>query len=105
MIIGLEFLHLNGVIHRDVRPSNFVFDEQGFLKTIDLGLARIWQPNNAADTSGSPGYMAPEVIMRQNHSFTSDFFGIGVITHELMLGRRPYVGNDRISFKEQLTRE
>ena len=105
MIIGIEFLHLNGVIHRDVRPSNFVFDEQGFLKTIDLGLARIWQPNNAADTSGSPGYMAPEIIMRQNHSFHSDFFGIGVITHELMLGRRPYVGNDRISFKEQLTRE
>jgi serine/threonine protein kinase len=44
-------------------------------------------PDNYRDTSGTPGYMAPEVINRQNHSFTVDFFALGVIAHECMLGK------------------
>ena len=51
-------------MHRDIRPENFVFEETGYLKVIDLGLARVWHPHNANDTSGSPGYMAPEVLWR-----------------------------------------
>lgn len=95
----MEFVHSNGVIHRDVRPQNLVFCKDGYLKLIDFGLARPWIKNNSADTSGTPCYMAPEVLLRQNHTYTSDFFGVGVILHELLSGRKPYVGPDRISFK------
>ena len=56
MILAVEFLHVNGVIHRDLRPENFVFEANGYLKLVDLGLARIWQPQNSSDTSGTPGY-------------------------------------------------
>ena len=49
--------------------------------------------------------MAPEVLFRQNHSFESDFFAIGVILFELMLHRRPYLGDDRVSYKEQILSE
>ena len=44
--------------------------------------------------------MAPEVLWRQNHGFSADFFGIGVIAHELMKGVRPYKGKDRMTYKE-----
>lgn len=64
MVLAVEFLHVNGVIHRDLRPENFVFTADGYLKLIDFGLARAWQPMNSSDTSGSPGYMAPEVLFR-----------------------------------------
>mmetsp|Transcript_5271 Transcript_5271/g.6466 ORF Transcript_5271/g.6466 Transcript_5271/m.6466 type:complete len:106 (+) Transcript_5271:212-529(+) len=49
--------------------------------------------------------MAPEVLFRQNHSFEVDFFAVGVIAYELMQRRRPYVGEDRVSYKEQLLQE
>jgi serine/threonine protein kinase len=66
IIVGLEFLHSCGVIHRDIRPQNLVFDEFGYLKIIDFGYARFATKYNSADTSGTPCYMAPETILRQN---------------------------------------
>ena len=53
----------------------------------DLGVARLFTPDNYKDTSGTPGYMAPEVINRENHSFEVDFFALGVIAYECMLGK------------------
>lgn len=52
-----------------------------------MGVARIDSPKNQEDTSGTPGYMAPEVITRDQHSFPVDFFALGVIAYECMLGR------------------
>lgn len=57
MIVGLEYMHNNGVIHRDIKPENIVMDEMGYVRITDLGIARIWTPENSQDTSGTPGYM------------------------------------------------
>ena len=57
VILGLEYLHLNGVIHRDIKPENIMLDESGYGRLTDLGIARIWNPENSQDTSGTPGYM------------------------------------------------
>ena len=46
--------------------------------------------------------MAPEVMTKQNHSYEVDYYALGVIMFELMMGRRPYVGRDRRSIKEQI---
>lgn len=95
MIIGLEYLHENKIIHRDMKPENLVFDSDGYLRITDLGISRVMRDNNYQDTSGTPGYMAPEVISRKNHSFSVDFFAVGVIAYEMMMGRRPYLGRNR----------
>ena len=98
MIVGLEYMHNNGVIHRDIKPENVVMDENGYVRITDLGIARIWTPENSQDTSGTPGYMgkifsiihisiAPEVMCRQNHCCAVDYFAIGVIGYEFMLGK------------------
>jgi serine/threonine protein kinase len=54
-------------------------DKQGYLRVTDLGIARMSSKDNYKDTSGTPGYMSPEVINRENHSFEVDFFALGVI--------------------------
>lgn len=95
IILGLEFLHLNNIIHRDIKPENLVFDNTGYLRTTDLGIARVMKSNNSSDTSGTPGYMAPEVMCRQDHSFPVDYYAVGIIAYELMLGKRPYNGRNR----------
>jgi serine/threonine protein kinase len=57
MLLCLEFLHSKSILHRDIKPENLVFDEAGYMKVTDLGIARVWNSENAKDTSGTPGYM------------------------------------------------
>ena len=102
IITGLEYIHDNSVIHRDIKPENLVIDSKGYVKITDFGIARIWCPENSKDTSGTPGYMAPEVMCRQNHGVAVDYFALGVILFEIMLGRRPYVGRDRKEIRDQI---
>ena len=90
IILGLEYMHKNGVIHRDIKPENLLIDEKGYLRITDMGISRLWNPDNASDTSGTPGYMAPEVMCRQNHSYAVDYFALGIILYEFMFGKRPY---------------
>ena len=59
----------------------------GYLRITDFGIARIWREENAQDTSGTPGYMAPEVMCRQNHTTSVDYFAVGVMAYECMFGR------------------
>ena len=57
LVHGLEYMHTKGIIHRDIKPENLVVDSQGYVRITDLGIARMMSPNNAQETSGTPGYM------------------------------------------------
>ena len=102
MIYALEYIHGNNVIHRDIKPENLVLDEKGYVRITDFGIAKENMPDNSSETSGTPGYMAPEVMKSRNHSFPVDFFAIGVIGYEFMTGTRPYCGKNRKEIKEQM---
>lgn len=75
------------LIHRDIKPENLMFGSDGYLHITDFGIARVYRENNGVDTSGTPGYMAPEVMFKQNHTFNSDFFALGVMLYEMMLNK------------------
>ena len=59
---SLKYLYVNNIIHRDLKPENLVLSENGYLYLTDLGVSRVLRSNNSEDTSGTPGYMAPEVM-------------------------------------------
>lgn len=102
LVIGLEYLHKNNIIHRDIKPENLVMDSKGCVHITDFGIARFHQLENSNETSGTPGYMAPEVLCRQNHSFPVDYFALGVIIFEFMTGKRPYLGKDRKEIRDAI---
>ena len=102
IISALYYIHNNNIIHRDIKPENLVFDRKGYLHITDFGIAKFKNKNNKNETSGTPGYMAPEVMKGMNHTGSVDYFAVGVITYELMMGKRPYVGKNRKEIKEQM---
>ena len=74
------------------------------MKLTDFGIAREWiaDVDNSNETSGTPGYMAPEVMCKRNHGIAADYFAIGVIAWESMFGRRPYLGKTRREIREHI---
>jgi serine/threonine protein kinase len=87
LLNGLEYIHHRTILHRDIKPENLVFDEYGYIRITDFGISRIWSPKNENDTSGTPGYMAPEVMMKQGHGIACDLFAVGVIAYECVIGK------------------
>ena len=100
IILGLEYIHSNNIIHRDIKPENLVCDDKGYIRITDFGVAKKYDKNNGDETSGTPGYMAPEVLCAKNHSYPVDFFALGVIGYEFMIGERPYLGRGRKEIKQ-----
>ena len=102
LLLGLEYCHSNHIIHRDIKPENLVLDAKGYLHLTDFGIAKTQQPNNFKETSGTPGYMSPEVMCAQNHTIVVDYFAVGVMGYEFMKGVRPYLGKSRKEIKEKI---
>ena len=102
LVHTLAYIHKNNVIHRDIKPENIILDDKGYLHITDFGIAKENYEDNSSETSGTPGYMAPEVMKGLGHSFSVDYFAIGIIGYEFMLGKRPYNGKNRNEIKEQM---
>ena len=102
MVYTLEYIHGNNVIHRDIKPENLVLDDKGYVRVTDFGIAKKYVKDNARETSGTPGYMSPEVMCAQNHTIAVDYFALGVIGYEFMNGVRPYLGKNRKKIKAKI---
>ena len=106
IMIGLKYIHGQNILHRDIKPENLVFDSNGYLRITDFGIAKHYVINNKKDTSGTIGYLAPEVLCNVNHNFSIDYYAVGIITYELMYGHRPYLGKTKHEVKQLiLTRQ
>ena len=102
ILLAFDYIHTNNIIHRDLKPENLVVDDRGYVRLTDFGIAKISQKENSTETSGTPGYMAPEVMCAQHHTMAVDYFALGVFTYEFMFGVRPYTGKSRKEIKDKI---
>ncbi|XP_041441364.1 serine/threonine-protein kinase N2-like [Xenopus laevis] len=95
--LGLEGIHSKDVIHRDLKPGNLLMDQDGYIKIADFGMSKtgIGYGDRTNTMVGSPAYMAPEVVMEEEYSRAVDWWALGVIVYEMLLGTRPFTGYDR----------
>lgn len=95
MCSALAYAHERGVVHRDVKPANFLLTTDGKLKLSDFGLATLVAGRRvtaAGRTAGTYEYMAPEQITGKELSARTDLYALGCVLFELMTGRPPFVG-------------
>lgn len=93
---GLQFLHSRGLVHYDVKPGNLLVtqEHESKVKLIDFGLASRKKTEEGESISGTVPYIAPEVIQRDSVDGRVDLYSLGVTLHELVLGERPFQGNN-----------
>ena len=103
LILSLRYIHSYNILHRDVKPANLVFDDKGYLHLTDFGISRkIRAGKPILAKSGTPGYISPEVLLNRPQNFCSDFFSVGVICYELLMGKKPFRGKNKKKIAEKI---
>ena len=97
---ALDYAHRRGVVHRDVKPDNVLFDEDGHALITDFGIATARFHGRLTGTGramGTPHYMSPEQAMGKMVDGRSDIYAVGVMLYEMLVGFPPFDGADSYS--------
>ncbi|OMJ80737.1 hypothetical protein SteCoe_18944 [Stentor coeruleus] len=93
LLEGLSYLHKNFIVHRDLKSANVLVTSQGVVKLTDFGSSIKFNESDVAlskSFKGSPYWMAPEVVLRQGHSFAADIWSFGCVLIEMITGHPPW---------------
>ena len=102
IIEGLDYIHSKNIVHRDIKPENIICDDKGYVRISDFGVAKKINWDSFYEISGTVGYMAPEVFNNKRRIyFESDFFSVGVMLYEIVVGRKPYGGHNEEDFGKE----
>ena len=89
--MALGHLHSKHIIYRDLKPENILMDEDGYICLTDFGLAKVLEGNQQAYSfCGTPDYLAPEILVERGHSFPVDWWALGILTYEMIVGFPPF---------------
>ena len=96
LLRGLQAAHDHGIVHRDIKPSNLFVTEDGTLKILDFGLARLRASTLTANGQivGTPDFMAPEQAAGQQVDHRADIFSSAAVCYYLLTGRSPFASTD-----------
>ncbi|XP_071779948.1 cGMP-dependent protein kinase 2 isoform X2 [Centroberyx gerrardi] len=94
---AFDYLHRKGVLYRDLKPENLMLDTDGYIKLVDFGFAKKIRCGQRTWTfCGTPEYVAPEIILNKGHNFSVDFWSLGILVFELLIGSPPFSGSDQM---------
>ncbi len=105
---ALDYAHGQGIIHRDVKPSNILIDRRGKAYLTDFGIARAAWSARVTKTGvsiGTPEYMSPEQALGRGVDARSDLYSLAVVLYEMICGRAPFVGENPLSVLHQIAYE
>ena len=103
LALAIGHLHSQGIIHRDLKLENILIDKDGYLKIIDYGLAKILQEDETTSTiCGTPEYLAPEMVNQEGHDKNVDWWALGIIIYEMLIGVTPFYNRNRAHMMKKI---
>ncbi|XP_042365386.1 serine/threonine-protein kinase N2 [Plectropomus leopardus] len=96
VLLGLEFLHQNKIVYRDLKLDNLLMDADGYVRIADFGLCKegMGHGDRTSTFCGTPEFLAPEVLTDNNYTRCVDWWGFGVLIYEMLVGESPFPGDD-----------
>ncbi|XP_077596086.1 cGMP-dependent protein kinase 1 isoform X3 [Stigmatopora nigra] len=95
VVEAYAYLHKKSIMYRDLKPENLMLDVRGYVKLVDFGFAReMVRGEKTYSFVGTPEYMAPEIIKNQGHDFAVDFWSLGILIYELLVGSPPFSSSE-----------
>jgi serine/threonine protein kinase len=103
---ALEYAFREGIVHRDIKPANLLIRQGSDVKISDFGAAYL-RKSQAVQTAamGSPFYMSPEQLQRQEPTFHSDMYSLGVVIYELLIGQRPFTADNIEALRRKILQQ
>ena len=103
--LSLEYLHTHGIVYRDIKPENILIDEDGYLRLVDFGMAKVLQGDEKATSfCGTPEYLAPEIITGEGHNKSADWWSYGILMYEMLFGIPPFFCDNQEKMYQLITR-
>uniref|UniRef100_A0A8D0BCN0 protein kinase C n=1 Tax=Salvator merianae TaxID=96440 RepID=A0A8D0BCN0_SALMN len=96
VVLGLQFLHEHKIVYRDLKLDNLLLDTEGFVKIADFGLCKegMGYADRTSTFCGTPEFLAPEVLTDTSYTRAVDWWGLGVLVYEMLVGESPFPGDD-----------
>jgi protein kinase A len=96
-----EYLHSKDIVYRDLKPENIMIGDDGYLKLIDFGFAKIVKTRTYT-ICGTPEYIAPEILLNKGHGKPVDWWTFGILVYEMHAGHAPFTDDDPMNIYKMI---
>ena len=102
IITAFDYLHKKNIIYRDLRPQNILICSNGYIKLAEFGLSKKMENEITFTMCGTPEYYSPEMIKKTGYNKSHDFWTLGILLYEMLIGCTPFIDSDPLKIYQKI---